>query len=284
MMAAQLEEERGRGAANRAPDAAPAETPASSPAEPAWVERAREALRRGVDACPLSSELWRCAASLELRARGILRGLARARSLLELGRRRLPRDAALWCAAIRTERAAARALAASDPVRRRTAEGLAAALAARALRPEHCPRSGAVWAEAVEMTDRKQQKRRCADALRACGGEDAEIVLAVARLFWRQQPPRTRKARKWLERALAQAPRSGDAWAARLQFALETVGEGEAAESVRRRCAAAEPNRGEIWCRFAKSRRLRRAGPRAVLEAAREAFRGGGADYGLPES
>ena len=63
-----------------------------------------------------------------------------------------------------------------------------------------------------------------------------------------------------VERAGARAlfPRGGDG-------SVVVDGGGPKAKAVLRRCAAHEPNRGEIWLRYSKRRDLRKQSPAEVL-------------------
>jgi pre-mRNA-processing factor 6 len=90
--------------------------------------------------------------------------------MLESARLRTPAEPQLWLEAVRLERQAGNHAAAP-------------ALLAKAL--QHCPASGVLWAEAIGMEPRQTQKAKSSDALKRC--EDAHVILAVSRLFWRDR-------------------------------------------------------------------------------------------------
>ena len=223
------------------------------------VAAARERYSRGLARCQHSIPLWIAASRLEERTTSE----TKARSLLELGRMKNKQNGELWLEAVRLERRAGNAQ-------------LAATLMATAL--QECPHSGVLWGEDIAMQPKPKQRTRAADALRACD-DDAIVVLAVARLFWRSG--KTSKARKWLNRAVTLKSDFGDAWAFYYRFELDqhtkqvvkrggdgsvvVDGGGPKAKAVLRRCAAHEPNRGEIWLRYSKRRDLRKLSPGEVL-------------------
>tara|TARA_B110000208_G_scaffold77172_1_gene98881 strand:- start:760 stop:3714 length:2955 start_codon:yes stop_codon:yes gene_type:complete len=222
---------------------------------------ARERYGRGLARCHHSIPLWLAASRLEERTSSE----TKARSLLELGRLKNKKNDELWLESVRLERRAGSAQ-------------LAATLMATAL--QECPSSGILWAEDIAMHPKVKQRTRAADALRACD-DDAIVVLAVARLFWRSG--KTSKARKWLERSAVLRPDLGDAWAYYYRFELDqhakavakagggadaarSAGDGgKRAKAVLRRGAAHEPNRGEHWLAFAKRREQRKMNAGEIL-------------------
>ena len=128
------------------------------------------------------------------------------------------------------------------------------------------------------------------DALKKCDNNPL-VIISVAKLF--EKDRKAAKARKWFERAVALDAKLGDAWAFLYAFELRqgavsasaststsgsasgsasAAGPGDAEdssipvgstsaatllESVAHRCAAAEPNRGELWCQVAKDTKNR---------------------------
>lgn len=151
------------------------------------LEAARATYVRALKLCADSALVWVGAAALEA-SDGVL---GKARSLLESARLRMPAEPCLWLESVRIERRAGHAQAAS-------------ALMAKAL--QACPTAGALWAEAIGMEPRQSQKAKSSDALKRCEN-DAHVILAVSRLFWRDRkasrkraphrtaPPRARCAR-----------------------------------------------------------------------------------------
>merc|ERR1711920_998401 len=92
------------------------------------------------------------------------------------------------------------------------------------------------------------QNAKSVDALKKCEN-DAHVIVAVAKLFWRDA--KNAKARKWFNRAVTLNPRLGDAWGAYLAFELEH-GTAHEQREVIRKCVDAEPNQGIDWNRVVK--------------------------------
>jgi len=192
-------------------------------------EAARETLSKALKVVPECVPMWLAAAELEERQGAI----SKARSVLEVARLKNVGAAALWLEAVRLERRAGNRKAAQT-------------LMAKAL--QQCRSAGILWAEAIAMEQRAQQKTKSSDALKACDN-DAHVILAVSRLFWRDR--KEEKARSWCNRAATIDPDLGDAWANYYAFELQH-GTTEQQEEVLRRCIAADPHHGEEWCRVAK--------------------------------
>ena len=91
---------------------------------------------------------------------------------------------------------------------------------------------------------------------------DANVVIAVATLFWQNR--KYAKARKWFERAVALDPDLGDAWATYYAFEAKNGGSGgcaaskESLEKLRSRCQEKDPNHGELWCAITKQPDIRK--------------------------
>ncbi len=193
-------------------------------------EKARQLYQRAVLNCPQSVELWLAACSLE-EQRG---QLSRARAMLESARFKNPGSPLLWKRAIAIEEGAGM---------RKIAESMLA----KAL--QECPASGVLWATAIAFASKAQQRERCTDALKRCD-KDAQVLLAVARVFWTDR--KLDKAKVWLERACALDPKLGDAWCYLYMYARQyETPEGQ--QKVIARCVAAEPNKGEHWTAVSKS-------------------------------
>jgi len=99
------------------------------------------------------------------------------------------------------------------------------------------------------MEPRPQRKARSVDALKKCDN-DANVVLAVARLFWADRI--IDKARNWFNRAVKLDPDNGDAWAYFLKFELDQ-GTDETRQDVISRAVQAEPHHGLVWPAIAKA-------------------------------
>jgi pre-mRNA-processing factor 6 len=114
------------------------------------------------------------------------------------------------------------------------------------------------------------------DALKKCDN-DPHVIIAVAVLFDKDR--KFAKARKWFERAVALNDKLGDGWAHLYAFELKQAASSAANEDkalqnedkslvdeVCRRCVAAAPNRGELWCSVAKHASYRHADVATVLK------------------
>ena len=202
------------------------------------LERARKFYQRGLQSCPNDNVvLWILASRLEERAgefdSSLRGGVTKARSLLELSRLKNPKNPELWVEAIRLERRAGN-------------DKLAVTLMARAL--QECPSSGLLLAENISTAPRVEQKSKSADAIKKCP-DDPRVIAAVASLFASER--KHEKARKWFERAVVLDPDLGDSWARYYAFESES-GSAAQKEKVKKRCVAAEPKHGELWCSVMK--------------------------------
>ncbi|KAJ2817242.1 U4/U6 x U5 tri-snRNP complex subunit Prp1, partial [Coemansia furcata] len=132
---------------------------------------ARQTLARALAGAPrLSPHLWLAAAALDAPA-----SPTRARALLERARVHIPRNPALWLAAVRLEASESGGMPAAQ------------ALLARAL--QECPRAGCLWAESVLMAERPRRKAASVDALKNAGAEDPLVCTVLARLFAAERRP-----------------------------------------------------------------------------------------------
>lgn len=217
--------------------------------------RAREYYQSGLKTCSDSVPLWILMVRLEER----IRGPNKSRSMLELARLKMPSNDVLWLEAVRLERRAGN-------------DKLAESLIAKAL--QQCPTSGILWAEDIMTCPKPAQRSKSVDALQKVDS-DPYVVTAVARLF--EKDRKFPKARKWFERAVALDPKVGDSWVYFYCFELcqradqgaieisDNIESKSPPDVVVQRCSLADPNRGELWCSFAKRTELRREGPAIVL-------------------
>lgn len=196
---------------------------------PPELQEAAKFFERGLQKCPRSVPLWLCAVECEVRQQKY----TKARSLLEKARLRNPGADLLWLKGVEVEMLDG-------------SERLAHHLMSRAL--QECPTSGIMWAKAIELEPKQGQNAKSVDALKKCEN-DAHVIVAVAKLFWRDG--KNAKARKWFNRAVTLNPRLGDAWGAYLAFELEH-GTAHEQREVIRKCVDAEPNRGIDWNRVVK--------------------------------
>ncbi len=206
-------------------------------------EEARQIFQRAIKNCPQSVDLWLAACDLEEKHGQI----SRARALLENGRFKNVGSAELWRRSVLIEDAAGN-------------HKIAEQMLAKAL--QECPNSGMLWATAIAFAGTKGQRERCTDALKRCD-KDPLVLLAVAKVFWVDR--KLEKAKVWLERACALAPKLGDAWAFLYRYSLQYE-QPEAQKQVIDRCVAADPRQGEKWTAVSKSLDwIRRKGTTAEL-------------------
>ncbi|XP_026191354.1 pre-mRNA-processing factor 6 [Cyclospora cayetanensis] len=193
------------------------------------LNMAIEVYRQGSVCCPRSVPLWLCWVDCE---RG-QKNWNRARAVLEKAKLRVPNSPELWLSLVQVEIEAGN-------------KEVAQHVAAKAI--QTCPNAGIIWAEAIFLEEENAQTHKAVDALTKCEN-DAHVIHAVARLFWRDQ--KIVKARKWLNRSVTLDPSLGDAWASFLAFELQHGGEKECIEVINR-CALAQPNRGIAWNKITK--------------------------------
>jgi len=193
------------------------------------IDSARTTYTEGTKLCPSSIPLWILLADLELS----VKNTTKARSVIEKARLRNPRNAELWLKSIRIESDAGM-------------EDIAAAVLARSL--QECPNAGLLWAEAIFMAPKPQRKTKSVDALKHCE-HDPVVLMAVSKLFWSER--KLQKCRDWFTRTVKLEPDFGDAWINFYKFEL-LHGSSEQQEDVKRRCIAAEPRHGPLWCKYSK--------------------------------
>lgn len=173
--------------------------------------------------------MWLCAVECEIKQQKY----TKARSLLEKARLRNPGADLLWLKGVEVELLDG-------------SERLSHHLMSKAL--QECPTSGILWAKAIELEPKQGQNAKSVDALKKCEN-DAHVIIAVAKLFWRDG--KNAKARKWFNRAVTLNPRLGDAWGAYLAFEMENGTSHEQREVIRK-SVDAEPNQGLEWNKIVK--------------------------------
>ena len=212
-----------------------------------YLEKARKVYQEGLEKCPNNIVLWILASRLEESAHTfgdpvvngsststVGAGFTKARSLLELGRLKNPKNDELWLEAVRLER-------------RSGNQKLAESLMARAL--QECPKSGRLLAENVLIAPRVEQKAKSRDAVGA-NAESPLVIAAVATLFASDR--KTEKARKWFERAVLLDQDNGDLWARYYKFETQHGSE-DKKNTIKERCIKADPKHGEVWQSVSKS-------------------------------
>lgn len=191
------------------------------------VDAARASYQRGQKLCPDAGELWIAAAQLEEAAGQP----GKARTIVESARLRRAAEPLLWLEGVRIERRAGNAQA-------------AAALMAKAL--QACPSAGVLWAEAIAMEPRQSQKAKSTDAIKRCDN-DPHVVVAVARLFWRDRKVRAR-ARGAGGRASDARARGAAARRARSRGARARVPPRPRRAPLRRPPHARQMDKARAWC------------------------------------
>ncbi|KAL8449817.1 hypothetical protein Emed_002780 [Eimeria media] len=211
------------------------------------LAKAIEVFHQGTVCCPRSVPLWLCWVNCERSQKN----WNRARAVLEKAKLRVPNSPELWLALVQVE---------IESGNREVAQHVAA----KAI--QACPNAGIIWAEAIFLEDKNAQTHKAVDALTKCEN-DANVIHAVARLFWRDE--KIVKARKWMSRSVTLDPALGDAWASFLAFELQHGGEKECIDVINR-CALAQPNRGLAWNKITKQVRCWSLSPPQKLLAVLE--------------
>lgn len=189
----------------------------------------RATYREGTKNCPQATTLWLLFSLLE-ESTG---NLTRSRSILEKARTKNPKVPELWLEAIRLEI-------------RASLKPVADSMLSKAL--QECPTAGSLWAEAIAMAPRPQRKMKSVDALKKCE-HDPLVLIAVSKMFWAERL--ISKARSWFARTVKLDSDIGDAWAYFYKF--ESIhGTEDQRKEVVKRCIAAEPRHGEVWCSISK--------------------------------
>jgi pre-mRNA-processing factor 6 len=192
-------------------------------------DEARKVYEASVKACKQTPYLWICYAQMEQ----ALQNFAKARAILQKGRIKLPKNELLWLETIRLEIRA-------DNLK------VATHLCSKAL--QQCPESGKLWALAIELEPVQQRKAKSLQAIKACE-QDANVCVAVSKLFWREK--KYDKTHRWLKRAVALDKDLGDAWGYLYKYEIENGDEKSQAESLDE-CINSEPHHGEEWCMVSK--------------------------------
>lgn len=206
--------------------------------------QARDAYATGVKAVPKSVPLWLLYARLEEQS-GLV---VKARSVLDRARLAVPKSAELWCESVRLERRAG---------------NLSQAKSLMAKAQQEVPKSGLLWSEQIwHLEPRTQRKPRSLEAIKKVDS-DAELFVAVARIFWGDR--KLDKAQSWFEKALVLDSDRGDSWAWYYKF-LEQHGTSEKRGEVISTCVASEPKHGEVWQRVAKKPANARKSTEEVLK------------------
>jgi pre-mRNA-processing factor 6 len=119
-----------------------------------------------------------------------------------------------------------------------------------------------LWAYSIEAELRAKQKAQARLALEICD-QDPLVIMAVARLFWRDR--KLDKARSWLNRAIALDKDLGDIWINLYAFELEHGTEAER-ETALKNCELADPHHGELWTGISKDVKNHQLSPREILQ------------------
>ncbi|PWN49120.1 hypothetical protein IE53DRAFT_162084 [Violaceomyces palustris] len=194
------------------------------------IKAAREALSKGLKACPNSIDLWLLSSRLEERAGLIIR----ARAILEKARISNPRNDRLWAESAGVEE-------------RSGSQAQFKSMISRGL--QECPSSGLLWTLSIWSEPKASRKTRSADALKRTG-DDCRVISSVARLFWNDR--KIEQARKWFERSVKADPDWGDGWCWWYKFETQH-GNDPIREGILKRCKEVEPRHGEEWQKVRKN-------------------------------
>ena len=194
------------------------------------IDKARETFQEALKKCPSNITIWTLFSKLEIKVNQTIK----ARSVLEKARLKNPQTPVLWLHSIRLEVKAEN-------------KTIAMNLMARAM--QECPNSGILWAEAIFLEPKPQRKTKSIDALKCCE-HDANVLLAVSKLFWSER--KITKAREWFNRTVKLEPDLGDAWAYFYKFEQSHGNEAQQ-NDVKQRCVQAEPRHGEEWTKVSKA-------------------------------
>mmetsp|Transcript_12346 Transcript_12346/g.16002 ORF Transcript_12346/g.16002 Transcript_12346/m.16002 type:complete len:947 (+) Transcript_12346:35-2875(+) len=208
------------------------------------IATARKRYLNGLEKCPHSTPMWMLAAHLEEKYSSVVK----ARSVLEMSRLKNPRNATLWLQAVRFEE-------------RNNEHDLALSLLSKGL--QECPHSGELWAEQIFMVPKPEQSAKSKDALTNCDN-DAHVILAIAKLFWRNR--KSKLAKKWFERAVTVNPDFGDAWGTYYKFLTSRKKSKEALGELVNRCQKADPHHGDTWCKVSKRTENSRKAAKDLIE------------------
>ncbi len=224
------------------------------------LDKSRLYFKQGLQNCSNNVTLWILASRLEEKAPSLLLqekrknggsnngvGFTKARSLLELGRLKNPKNAELWVEAIRLERRAKN-------------EKLAITLMARAL--QECPNSGLLLAENISTSPRSEQKSKSADAIKKCPDDPLDITV-LASLFASKR--KIEKARKWFNRGLILDKDLGDSCAKQYVFEKK-YSNSQKQHMIEEQFIASEPKHGHVWSSIMKDMKNRKKTVEEVLE------------------
>ena len=207
-------------------------------------DKARSIFEKGLEYNGKTSpQLWVCAIHLEQQ----LGNFAKARSICEKAKIRIPKNSELWYTSVKLEVAA------------RNMQG-ATYMLSRGL--QECANNGELWALAIELEPKAQRKAKSLDAIKHCDN-DPYVIVAVAKLFWKER--KLEKARKWFERAIAINPDYGDGWIYHYRFERE-FGVPLLVQDIVKKCVEADPHHGRLWISISKKVENWRLKPDQILK------------------
>lgn len=165
------------------------------------------------------------------------KGVVRARSILEKGRKENKRNTAeLWLETIRLEQRANN----KDNVTHKLSLAI-----------KDCPNEGILLAEQIFLVGRAQRKSLCKLLLKNDNIKDPQYVnLEIAKVEWADG--NLDEARNLFNVACKLDSDLGDSWAYYYRFEMLN-GTEESQEDVMKKCVQAEPRHGIEWCKVSKN-------------------------------
>ena len=162
-----------------------------------------------------------------------LENYSKARTILQKGRIKLPKNDLIWIESIYLEIRAENIKVATH-------------LCSKAL--QAWPESGRLWSLAIELEPIKQRKSKALQAIKAWE-QDPYVAISLAKQFWKEK--KYDKTQRWLKRATGLNTDLGDAWGYLYKFELENGNE-ESQKEVLNDWINSEPHHGELWCSISK--------------------------------
>lgn len=203
--------------------------------------------------CPFSVPLWLLYVRLEKKHNSV----TKARSLLEIARKKCPQSEELWLETVQLEREAG-----NLPLANQRLSAARQAIPSSGGRGGEVSGIGRIWSETVLTIPKIQRKSYISSALKE-HEDDPYVVMTAAKLFW--SLGKINNAREWMKRAVAKNGDIGDFWALFYIFELQNGNE-EQKKEVITNCTRANPRHGEVWASVKKQKENRRKSVEEVLK------------------
>lgn len=211
--------------------------------------------RTGLQLCQTSTPLW----LLYIRIVQRVESSARARSLLEVARKRNPTSTEIWLESIQLERESNN----EQMVDKLVTDGL-----------QQLPNDGMLliffvdWilgrllCEQIRQAPKVKRGTMLSSLIKS-HSDDPYLYMLAGCFFWSQK--KNDKAKRWFEGAIQYNSDIGDHWAVYYMFMLETDTE-ENVKQFLTRFDAHVPIHGRVWCSIKKKKENRKKSPREWLE------------------